>query len=79
MELRYNKIRDEHGMLLQDREVMKLLLQAKRREEISRELQMPVGTVHTCCTRIFELEDVNSVAELIVKYGTTVQYKEAQR
>lgn len=69
MQLRYNKLRDENGMLLQDKEVMKLLLRGKRREEIAGVLSMPLGTVNTCCARIYELEGVKSLPELMVKYA----------
>lgn len=68
MELRNNRDRDEGGMLLQDREVMKLLLQAKKRPQICQELDMPMGTVNTSCSRIYELEGVSGLPELIMKH-----------
>lgn len=70
MTLRYNKSRDELGLLLQDREVMKLLLQAKKRAEIAALLDMPPGSVNESCKRIFKTLNVGGVAELIIKYGT---------
>lgn len=69
MTLRYNKERDELGLLLQDREVMKLLMQLKSRAEICAELSMPMGSVNESCSRIFTTLDCHSVAELILKYS----------
>ncbi|MDL2238482.1 hypothetical protein LJC56_11785 [Christensenellaceae bacterium OttesenSCG-928-K19] len=69
MELRNNRLRDEQGMLLQDREVMKLLLRAKSRSEICKELGMPMGSVNTSCTRIYENTGVHSLAELLIRYA----------
>lgn len=69
VELRNNRMRDEHGMLLQDKEVMRLLLRAKSRPEICKELNMPMGSVNTSCTRIYENMGVHSLAELIIKCG----------
>lgn len=70
MKLRYNKQRDAQGLLLQDREVMKLLLKAKSRNEICRELGLPLGTVNTSCSRIYQNAGVHSLPELLVKYAT---------
>lgn len=63
---RYNKKRDKNGLLLQDGEVLRLLLKAKSRPAISAELNMPMGTVNTCCSRIFEHTGCHSLAELLL-------------
>lgn len=67
MENRIRGKRDETGLLPRDRAVMKLLLEGKRREAISWELGMPLGTVNTCCTRIYKQMDCRNLAELIIK------------
>lgn len=69
MDYRTNRKRDESGPLLQDKAVTKLLLQGKTRDEICRELGMPLGTVNTCCTRIYKQTGCRNQPELIVKYG----------
>ena len=69
MTLRYNKKRDELDLLLQDREVLELLLKAKSREDICAELNLPLGTLNTCCTRIYQKTGCRNQAGLIVKYG----------
>lgn len=66
---RYNQQRDENGLLLQDADVLKLLLQGKTRPQICRELGVPKGTVDTCCARVFRHLGVRTLPELIIKYG----------
>lgn len=58
------------GRLYSDKAVMELLTQGKRREDICRELGMPMGTLNSCCTRIYKREGCNSLAEFIVKQNT---------
>lgn len=65
---RYNKKRDTEGLLLQDQEVLRLLLAAKTRAQIGRELGMPQGTLNTCCTRIYRVTGCKNLPELLVKY-----------
>lgn len=68
MYYRYNKERDAAGLLKQDGLVLELLLQGKTRMQISKELGMPMGTLNTCCARIYRHTDCHSVVELILKY-----------
>lgn len=69
MRYRYNKLRDERGLLLQDTLVLNLLLQAKTRPQICEELGMPRGTVNTCCTRIYQTTGCKNLPQLLLKYG----------
>lgn len=67
MQYRTNRKRDKDGLLHQDRAVMKLLLQGKSRVEIVKALDMPRGTVNTCCTRLYKQLGVNNLVELLIK------------
>ena len=67
MEYRTNRKRDKDGLLHQDRAVMELLLQGKTRVEIVEKLDMPLGTVNTCCTRLYKQLGVNTLVELLIK------------
>ena len=69
MKLSSNRKRDKDGMLLQDKVVMKLLLQAKSRAEICWVLDMPLGTLNNSCTRIYEHMGVSGLPELLIKYA----------
>lgn len=71
MEYRTNRKRDKDGLLHQDRAVMELLLQGKSRQKIVKELDMPLGTVNTCCTRLYKQFGVNNIMELLIKYRDT--------
>lgn len=64
-----NRRRDESGLLLQDAAVMRLLLLAKTRAEIGEALDMPPGTVNTCCKRVYRHTGCKGQTELILKYG----------
>lgn len=68
MDYRTNRKRDEDGLLHQDRAVMDLLLQGKQRDEISKMLGMPPGTVNTCCTRLYKQMGCKNLVELILKH-----------
>jgi len=70
VDYRTNRRRDEGGLLFQDRAVMNLLLLGKSRADICKELDMPLGTVNTCCTRIYRKTGCKNLPELIVKYGS---------
>ncbi len=74
--LRYNKERDELGLLLQDREVMEHLLALQSRAAISKALNMPLGSVNESCSRIYKTLECHSVAELIIKYKNQIQTEE---
>ena len=67
MEYRTNRKRDKDGLLHQDRAVMELLLQGKSRQNIVAELDMPLGTVNTCCTRLYKQLGVKNIMELLIK------------
>lgn len=69
MYYRYNKERDKSGLLLQDSLVLEHLLQGKTRPQICEELGIPMGTLNSCCTRIYRHTGCRSVVELILKYG----------
>ncbi len=74
MELRYNKSRDDLGLLWQDRAVLELLLQAKSRSMIAEQLEMPFGSVNTSCNRIYKTLDCHSLPELILKCSQLEQF-----
>ena len=67
MEYRTNRKRDKDGLLHQDRAVMNLLLEGKSRVEIVEALNMPRGTVNTCCTRLYKQFSVSNLVELLIK------------
>lgn len=69
MNYRTNRKRDGDGLLLQDRAVMELLLRGMSRGEICQALGMPLGTVNTCCTRIYRHTGCKSAVELILRHG----------
>lgn len=62
-----NRKRDEGGLLYQDRAILNLLLEGKTRPEIVRALNMPLGTVNGCCTRLFRELGCKNVVELVLK------------
>ncbi len=58
--------RDTNNLLPSERAVLELLLQGKSREEICNELSMPMGTLNSCCTRLYKRFGVTSLVELLV-------------
>lgn len=68
MKRNQKSIRDEDGLLYSEKAVLELLLQGKSRDGICEALGMPMGTLNSCCTRIYKREGCNSLVELLVKY-----------
>ncbi|MDL2237370.1 hypothetical protein LJC56_06030 [Christensenellaceae bacterium OttesenSCG-928-K19] len=57
------------GQLYSDKAVMELLLRGKTRPEICGKLNMPMGTVNACCTRIYKQAGCKNIMEFILKHG----------
>jgi len=53
-------------LLPQDEKVMSLLLEANTRSEIAEKLNMPIGTVHSCCSRIYKYAGCNNIAGFMI-------------
>ena len=53
-------------LLPQDEKVMSLLLEAKTRSEISEKLNIPIGTVHSCCSRIYRYAGCRSISGFMI-------------
>jgi DNA-binding CsgD family transcriptional regulator len=68
MKRRNKGIRDEDGVLHSDKAVLALLLEGKSRDKICAALDMPMGTLNSCCSRIYKREGCNTLAQLLVKY-----------
>ena len=59
--------RDTDGQPYSEKAVAKLLLLGTSRAEISRRLDMPLGTVNYCCTRIYQKAGCKNLVEFILK------------
>ncbi len=59
--------RDGANMIPSERAVLGLLMQGKSRSEICEELSMPMGTLNSCCTRLYKRFGVASMVELLLK------------
>ncbi len=70
MDYRTNRKRGRDDLLHQDKAVLDLLVRGMSRDDICGTLHMPLGTVNTCCSRIYKQTGCKNRVELILKYGT---------